>query len=137
MNDRIDKETGEVLDGDATVELFGPDGESLTGGPISDAEFKRRVQRIVEKDNPKLAEGFALEPSEPGHVPDRVINELRNARATAKDYATAFNDCVKAQAEKYSVKPGALKRYIVALEEDKLEEVDAETDDLARLIGSS
>lgn len=79
---------------------------------------------------------FALEPSaEPGHVPERVIDELRQARTTAKDYAQAFADAVKAQAEKYRVKPGALRRYVTALEADKLEELDAETDDLDRLIG--
>ena len=57
------------------------------------------------------------------------------ARAVAKDHSQAFADAVKAQAQKYGIKPGALKRYVVALEDDKLDELDAETDDLGRLIG--
>ena len=78
---------------------------------------------------------FMLEPSEPGIVPERVIAELRQARTIAKDHAQAFSDAVTAQATKYQIKPGALKRYVCALEADKLEELDAETDDLDRLIG--
>jgi len=77
---------------------------------------------------------FALESGEPGVVPERVISELRRSRANAKDYAQAFSDAVTAQATKYSIKPGALKRYIVALEADKVDELDAETDDLERLL---
>jgi hypothetical protein len=77
---------------------------------------------------------FNLEPTTPGQVPERVIEELRAACHTAVDYAGAFADACKAQAEKYGIKPGALKRYVKALEGDKLEDVEAETDDLQALI---
>ena len=70
----------------------------------------------------------------PGQIPERVIEELRAACHQAVDFAGAFSDACKAQAEKYKIKPGALKRYIKALEGDKLEDVEAETDDLQNLI---
>lgn len=80
------------------------------------------------------AEPFALEPIEPGVVPPRVIEELRTAHRVASDYALAFNDACKAQAEKHKVAPKALRRYIAALEADKLKDAEKEADDLARLI---
>ena len=78
---------------------------------------------------------FALEPSAPGVVPQRVIDELVRARTVAKDHAEAYSGAVTAQAEHYKIKAGALKRYVAALQADKLEELDRETDDLERLIG--
>jgi hypothetical protein len=85
----------------------------------------------------KTLENFELEPSEPtGDIPESVIAELRGARAVAKDYAQGYSDAVKAQAEKYKLKAGALKRYIAALEDDKLQELDEEMTDLEKLIGS-
>lgn len=70
----------------------------------------------------------------PGEIPERVIDELRECCHQAMDYAGAFSDACKAQAEKYKIKPGALKRFIKALEGDKLADVEDETDDLATLI---
>lgn len=83
------------------------------------------------------AEDFELEPSaqSEGVVPERVIDELRAARSHAVDYAQAFGEAVKAIALQYGLKPGALRRYVCALEADKLEAVDAEVCDLAKLIG--
>lgn len=81
-------------------------------------------------------ESFALEAPQPGHVPARVIDELRHGYRVASDYATAFNDAAIAQAEKYSIKPGALKRYIRAIEGDKLKDVEDEADDLQALIAA-
>jgi hypothetical protein len=78
---------------------------------------------------------FSLEPSEPGTVPARVIDELRRAYREATDYAGAFGDAVKAQAEKYMINAKALRRYIAALEGDKLDEAAEEAADLERLIG--
>ena len=80
---------------------------------------------------------FELEPSaqSEGVVPERVIDELRSARSHAVDYAQAFGDAVKAIALQYGLKPGALRRYVCALEADKLEDVDAEACDLVKLIG--
>ena len=68
-------------------------------------------------------------------IPPRVIDELCAARTTAKDYAEAYTGAVTAQAERYKIKPAALKRYIAAKEADKLDDLDAEMNDLEKLIG--
>lgn len=70
-----------------------------------------------------------------GEVPERVITELVNAKGTARNLAKAFGDSIKTQAEKYGIKPGALRKYVTARHADKIEEVDAELTDLAKLIG--
>lgn len=78
---------------------------------------------------------FTLEPDvHPGTVPPRVIDELRHCFRIARDHTKAYGDALVAQAEKFKVKPGALRRYIAAVEGDKLEDVERENDDLARLI---
>lgn len=69
-----------------------------------------------------------------GEVPERVIAELREACRVAADYSAAFSDACKAQAEKYHIRPGALKRYVKALEGDIVDDVAQEADDLATLI---
>jgi hypothetical protein len=82
------------------------------------------------------ADTFELEPPTPqGTIPDRVVTELRGAYRRAKDLSTAYSEAVTAQAELRGFKAGALRRYIAALENDKLDEIDAETKDLERLIG--
>lgn len=86
---------------------------------------------VTEKDVTGL---FNLEPSTPGTVPQGVVDELCRTKTIANDYAQAFGDAVKAQAEKHQVKPGALRRYISALVGDKIEEAEAEAEDLTRLI---
>jgi hypothetical protein len=108
-------------------------------------EFVEAVMAEVVKLEPALAERFNVEGKQtdafdadmeitPGLVPERVIEELRAACHTAADYSGAFSDACKAQAEKYKIKPGALKRYIKALEGDTLDDVRKETDDLSTLI---
>ena len=77
---------------------------------------------------------FALEPSD-GNIPERVINELREAYAIAKDHAQSYADAAKARAEKYKLKPGALKKYIAALENDSTDDLRDELSDLEKLIG--
>ena len=77
---------------------------------------------------------FALEPSEPGIVPARVIEELRRCYREVKNYSQALGDAIKAQAEAHSVEPGALRKYIAALESDDIEDTRKEIDDLRRLI---
>jgi hypothetical protein len=72
----------------------------------------------------------------PANVPERVIEELLTACRTAADFSQAFNDACKAQAEKYKVKPKALQRYVKAIAGDKVDDTQAETDDLAALIDS-
>lgn len=83
---------------------------------------------------PVQMEAFELEAPVPGQVPERVIEELRHGCRQAADLSAAFTDACKAQAEKYSIKPGALKRYIKALEGDKVDEVEQEAEDLQALI---
>jgi hypothetical protein len=93
------------------------------------------MQTVIDKATGEIGDvDFALEPSEPGVVPERVIAELRRAYREATDYAAAFGDAVKAQAERYAINGKALRRYIVALEGDKLDEAAAEAADLERLI---
>lgn len=78
---------------------------------------------------------FALEPDPPpGTVPDVIIGELRRCYRQSKDYAAALAEALKAQAEKHRISPGALKRYIAALEKDSTEEAEQEAEDLMRLI---
>lgn len=84
------------------------------------------------------APDFALEPTvEPGHLPQRVIEELRHSYRVARDYSEAFGDCVKAQAEKHKIVPAALRKYIAALEDDKVPKVRKEAESLQTLIGSA
>lgn len=79
---------------------------------------------------------FNLEPSLPqGEIPDAVISELRECRRRAHDFAQAFSDAVKSQAQKYQIVPAALRRYVVALEDDSTEKVAKEVADIERLIG--
>ena len=84
-----------------------------------------------------MTDDFALEaPGAPGHIPERVILDLRQACHTAADYAGAFTDACNAQAEKHGIKPGALKRFIKALENDKLDDAEKEAEDLQELIAA-
>jgi hypothetical protein len=83
--------------------------------------------------NPATDPDFALEPSD-GNIPERVITELRSAYSIAKDYAQSYSDAAKAQAELYKLKPGALKRYIAALENDSTDDLKAEASDIEKLL---
>lgn len=58
-----------------------------------------------------------------GEVPQAVIDELVSAKTAAKDSAGALGDAIKAQAAKYGVKPGALRKYVAACEADKIGEI--------------
>jgi hypothetical protein len=85
---------------------------------------------------PQVATDYKLEPSEPGGLPpQRVIDELVEARTYAKNAAEGFADAIKAQAAKFKLKPAALRKYIAAVEADKVDAVKAETEQLADLIG--
>lgn len=78
---------------------------------------------------------FELEKSPPpGEVPERVITELMYARTVAKDHAASYGEAMKDQAEKHNVKLGALKRYVAARCDDKIEEARAEAEDFERLL---
>jgi len=81
---------------------------------------------------------FQLEPPvEPGNVPTGVIDELRVLRTAANDASTDFREAIKVQADKHKIKPAALRKYVVALGRDKVDEARAEAADLERLIDSS
>ena len=69
-------------------------------------------QEIIDPETGEIAAGpFELEPPLPdGEIPERVIAELRHTKRRAMDYTEAFADAVKAQAEKYGIKAGALRR---------------------------
>lgn len=83
-----------------------------------------------------MGDEFELEPSvPPGQIPASTVDELRECRRRAKDFAQAFSEAVKAQAEKYGIAPGALRKYVCALEDDSVEKVANETADLERLLG--
>ena len=82
-----------------------------------------------------MTEDFELEPGEPGVVPERVIDELRKAYREASDYTAAFGDAIKAQAEKHAINAKALRRYVTALETNKLADAAKEAEDLEKLIG--
>lgn len=78
---------------------------------------------------------FALEGDPlPGVVPEPVITELMHARTIAKDWAASYGEAIKDQAEKHKVKPGALKRYVAARCDDKMDEARAEAEDFERLL---
>lgn len=70
----------------------------------------------------------------PEHIPTAVIDELREACRIAAGYSGAFSDACKAQAEKHHIAPGALKRYIRALEADKLDAATQEAGDFVILV---
>ena len=58
-------------------------------------------------------------------IPKATIDELVGLRSEAKLAAETFSEAVAAQAEKHNVNKGALKKYVSALEADKLDEETA------------
>jgi hypothetical protein len=90
----------------------------------------------VDKSTGEITAGFDLEPSLPqGHIPQRVVDELVNVRTIAKDYAQSYSDAVKQQAERFGIPVGALKRYVTAIADDKVQDARTEVDALERLLG--
>ncbi len=67
-------------------------------------------------------------------IPKATINELVGLRSEAKLAAETFSEAVAAQAEKHSVNKGALKKYVSALEADKVGKLDEETAAILELI---
>jgi hypothetical protein len=63
-----------------------------------------------------------------------TIDELVNLRSEAKLAAETFSEAVAAQAEKHGVNKGALKKYVSALEADKVGKLDEETAAILELI---
>ena len=100
-------------------------GKWAAAAERTNREIKRRAKQAAA----------AAAPVEKGPPPGEVLDELVHAKTTAKDYAGAFADAVKAQAAKYGIKPSALRRYVTAREADKLDEARIETKQIADLIG--
>ncbi len=82
---------------------------------------------------------FELEQPTPGMPSEHVIEELVHCFNVAKDYAGAFRDAVKAQAEKHKLSPSALRKYVAARagDGDKMEALNKEADDLERLLSAT
>jgi len=62
------------------------------------------------------------------------LDELCALRIRAKDYTGEFSEAVKAIAEKCGISRSALRRYICARVDDKLEALDTEANDLSHLL---
>ena len=65
-----------------------------------------------------------------------VIDELVQLRSEAKLRAEMFSEAVALQAKKNAISKGALRRYVCAVEADKLEALGAEASALEELLGS-
>lgn len=81
-----------------------------------------------------MLDEFELEPPKPGAPSEHVIAELRRCYREAKDYTGAFTEAIKAQAEKHKLAPGALRKYIAALDGDKISDAEKEASDIELLI---
>lgn len=62
------------------------------------------------------------------------IEELCTLRTDAKLAAESFSEAIKAQAEKYGLSRSALRRYVCARVDDRLEALDTEANDLSHLL---
>ena len=73
---------------------------------------------------------------EPGtkRLDPATIEELIGLRSMARAAAETFSEAIKAQSEACGISRSALRRYVCAREADKLQELDAEAEDLARLM---
>ena len=65
----------------------------------------------------------------PGH-----IEELCALRTDAKLDAQTFSEAIQAQAEKCGLSRSALRRYVCARADDRLEALDTEANDLSHLL---
>lgn len=83
----------------------------------------------------KLEEAkFDLDMPVKGRVRDSVIAELARLRNVAKDESETFTEAVKEIAKKHALKPGALKRYVCAVADDKVQALAHETADVEKLL---
>ena len=63
-----------------------------------------------------------------------IIEELCMLRADARQSAENFTVAIAEQAERHSLGKGALRRFVCAKEAGKLEELDAEAEQIATLL---
>lgn len=95
------------------------------GGDV--AETLRKAADHLRGDEPIREHGSK-------RMDEATKDELVSLRSLARAAAETFSEAVKAQAEACGLSRGALRRYICALEADKLDQLDMEADDLARLM---
>ena len=63
----------------------------------------------------------------------KTLDELEHAYQRAKDLNTAFNDALKAQAEKHDIDQQALGKFVRARVNDKMQKFQAEQDTMEQL----
>ena len=63
----------------------------------------------------------------------KTLHELEHACGRAKDMTSAFNEAVKAQAEKHGMDPQALGKFVRARVNDKMQKFEAEQDTMEQL----
>jgi hypothetical protein len=97
---------------------------------------KVNAQKALDKRKREEAAKGPVDPNVvKGEVPQAVVEELVSAKERAADLAGAYTDAVKAMAEKYGVKKGALSKFVNAIAADKVEDARAETAQLADMLG--
>lgn len=62
------------------------------------------------------------------------IEELCTLRTNAKLAAESFSEAIKAQSERSAISRSALRKYICARVDDRLEALDTEANDLSHLL---
>jgi hypothetical protein len=62
------------------------------------------------------------------------IKELCSLRTDAKMAAESFSEAIQAQAEQCGISRSALRKYICARVDDRLEALDTEANDLSHLL---
>jgi hypothetical protein len=68
-------------------------------------------------------------------IPEATIKDLVNLRTMARAAATAFNEAIAGVVETYEVEDRVgLRRYVCALEDDKVEKLSRFVDTVAGLI---
>lgn len=67
-------------------------------------------------------------------IDQETIEELVTLRGDARMSAESFTEAIAAQSEKHGISKSALRRYICAVEADKVANLDAESSDIATLL---
>lgn len=63
----------------------------------------------------------------------KTLDELEHACQRAKDMTAAFNEAIKAQAQKHGMDPQALGKFVRARVNDKMQKFEAEQDTMEQL----
>jgi hypothetical protein len=89
---------------------------------------RARIQEIEQAEQPTSKRTGRIK------MDRAVINELVQLRSEAKLRAEIFSEAVAEQAKKNEISKGALRRYVCAVEADKLEALGAEAQALEELL---